>query len=202
VSRDFPGEQHIFHLVSLSNVVHDHVTASRALAIDNDPNVRHVAAKIVRNQIAGIVVSWMHSDRQRFPFALEKDHQIRHPPMIDVAIGFPGKPPPLPWIGREILLHILVDLLLKVHAHGAVGANDFIGADSGIARNITTRIGDAYIGRIVANGLVGSFNSSTDETSRKVLRPVRMYRGKLRWRTGANEHEDRENLFRHRKLQE
>jgi hypothetical protein len=34
------------------------------------------------------------------------------------------------------------------------------------------------------------------------LWPMRMYRGKLRWRTGANEHKHGEHLFRHRGLQE
>jgi len=105
------------------------------------------------------------------PLALKKEHQIRHPSMINVAVRLSGKPSPLPRVGREILLHIFVDLLLKIHAYSTVRANDFVGADSGIARNVTTRIRNAYISRIVTNGMMGSFNGRTDETSRKVLRP-------------------------------
>src|SRR5882757_8169702 len=122
--------------------------------------------------------------------------------MINVAVRLSGKPSPLPWVGREILLHIFVDLLLKIHAYGTVRANDFVGADSCIARNVTTRIRNAYISRIVTNGMVGSFNGRTDETFRKALWSMRMYRSKLRWRTGANEHKYGEHLFRHRGLQE
>ena len=60
--------------------------------------------------------------------------------MIDIRAGLRKKPSALIWIGREIVQHILMNLLLQIYADGAVCANDFIGADAGFGRDIPVRV--------------------------------------------------------------
>jgi hypothetical protein len=47
VSSDFPIEQYILDSGPLSDVVLDHVTPARPFTVNDNSNVRHIAAKIV-----------------------------------------------------------------------------------------------------------------------------------------------------------
>src|SRR5437667_8020533 len=123
--------------------------------------------------------------------------------MIDVAVGLSRKPSPLPWIRREILLHVLVDFLLQVHTHSAVGTNDFVGANSGIARNISSRIGNAHIRRVITNLMVGSFDRGSPELTQEILPTGGNGRITLRQRAGISEcQEGRQKTPRHESLHE
>src|SRR5256885_15619500 len=62
--------------------------------------------------------------------------------MIDIRVRMRQPPAPLVWVSAEILDHILVNFFLQIDAHGAVGANNFVGAHSGIGRDISSRIGN------------------------------------------------------------
>ena len=69
--------------------------------------------------------------------------------MIDIGIGA-GKPPELR-IGGKIPLHVFVDKLLQIEPLGPQRANDDIGADAAIGRDIAHRISEPLIGRVIGD---------------------------------------------------
>jgi hypothetical protein len=62
-----------------------------------------------------------------------------------------------------------VDFLLQVHAHGTIGANDFIGTNSGIGWNVSTRIRDPYIRSFIAHDMVCTFDCGSCEAPQEIL---------------------------------
>ena len=73
--RNSPIEQNVFHFWAAADVVDDHVAAGlRGFCVDEDADVRNVAAEIPGDEIAGSVILHAISDGQGFPFACEKYH--------------------------------------------------------------------------------------------------------------------------------
>src|SRR5271167_283561 len=97
--HDFPAKQHIFDPGALPDVVFDHVTPAGALAVNDNPNMRHIATKVVSYKISGSVVLRSRAGRQGLTFASEKYHQIRNAAVIDIRVGLTGNPSPFSWIG-------------------------------------------------------------------------------------------------------
>ena len=70
--------------------------------------------------------------------------------MVDIFVG-PLESPVLRVDGK-ISLHVFVDQLLQIHSQGcAVGADDDIGADAGICRDITPGVVQNNVRRIVSH---------------------------------------------------
>jgi len=63
--------------------------------IRNDTDVRHAAAKIPRHDVTWGIVFGALRDSNRFSLAAEKDHEIRHTPVINVGVRMRGQPLPL-----------------------------------------------------------------------------------------------------------
>src|SRR6266513_5841768 len=61
-------------------------------------------------------------------------------------------------VGPKIGFHVFVNFFLQVYAEGAVGADYFVGADTGVGGNIAARIGDADVGGDVADIVGGAFD--------------------------------------------
>lgn len=60
-------------------------------------------------------------------------------------------------------LHVLVNLLLQVDVQGAVGADDDIGADAEMCRNVAAGVGDFEIASIVGDFGFGLFQGGLCE---------------------------------------
>ena len=78
------------------------------------------------------------------------------------------EPPKVIGVGREITDHVFVHFLLQVNAECAISPNHFVGADSRVGRNISTRIRDAYIRRIIANDVMGTFDCRCRKASKEI----------------------------------
>ena len=83
--------------------------------------------------------------------------------MVDVCVRVGESPASLIGIGRKIRLHVFVDFLLKVNPHGAINADDFVGAHSGVGRNIAVGVRNADVCGIVANHVLGALDSGRDK---------------------------------------
>jgi len=179
VAGDFPVEENVFHLRSLADVVNHHVAPAPAgLLVDDDADVRHVPAQVPGNEVAGRIVFGTVRDGQGFSLPLEEDHQIRNTAVVDIRVRMSQQPAPLVWVGREILQHIFVDFFLQIDAHGAVGANNLISANSGIGGNVPAWIWNSDILRNVADGMVSALDGGGHQAARELL--MRNRRGDLR----------------------
>jgi hypothetical protein len=89
--------------------------------------------------------------------------------VIDIGVRMRKKPPALIWIRRKIVQHILMNFLLKIDADGAVCPNNFIRADTGFGRNIPVWVGNADVGRIIANRNVRALHGSLDQFLKELL---------------------------------
>jgi hypothetical protein len=69
-----------------------------------------------------------------------------------------------------------MDFFLQIDADGAIGPDDFIGADSGGRRNIPSRVRDANVGRIVANDVVSAFHGGGHEAVKEAWSGTGEYR--------------------------
>lgn len=170
VARNFPSEQNVFPLRSLADVVHNQMAAAfRGLLFDHHPDVRHVAAKVPGDDVAGQIVCRIMRYGQCLALSAEEDHQIRHPAMVNIGVQMLGEPFLLSWVEREVLVHVLVDFFLEVDPNRAVRANDFVGTYAGVFGNIPARIGYANVGRIVTHTVMRSFFCRGDQLLEELL---------------------------------
>ena len=65
-------------------------------------------------------------------------------------------------VGRKVLNHVLVNLLLEINAERPVGPDDLIGAHTCMLRNVSIRVWHSHIRAIVADGMVRSFDRCSD----------------------------------------
>ena len=110
----------------------------------------NVAAQIPSDEIAGRVVRGVCGGGQLFALAAEEDHQIGDATVVDVRVGVEEHPANMVGVGPEIGFHVFVDFLLKIDSHGAVDADDFVGADSGVGGNVATGVRNAYVGGVMS----------------------------------------------------
>jgi hypothetical protein len=89
--------------------------------------------------------------------------------VIDVCVGVESLPPQVTRILPEIRFHVFVHFFLKIDAERTVNANNFVGANTGIGRNIAARIRDANVRRIVADGMVGALLGGGRQSLQKCL---------------------------------
>ena len=83
--------------------------------------------------------------------------------------------------------HVLVDFFLEVDADRSVGADDFVGADAGGGRNISSRIGDADVCGIIAHGVMGAFDGCGNEVVQEALSARRQLQSGRRNRLKTSE---------------
>jgi len=121
----------------LSDVVLYHVAPARAFAVNDNSDVRYIAAKVVSYKISRTVVFHSGAGRQGFTLASEKYHQIRNTAVIDIAVGLSGNPFPFPRICREILNHIFVHFSLQIDAQSPIRTDYLVGTDACASWNIT-----------------------------------------------------------------
>ena len=77
-------EQDVFHLRTPADVMNNHVAPIRSFPIDDDPDVRNIAAEVPCHKVAGVVIRGARSARQCLSVALKEHHQIGNTPMINV----------------------------------------------------------------------------------------------------------------------
>ena len=80
--------------------------------------------------------------------------------MVNVSIG-PARPP-AGWVGREVPRHVLVYLLLQIDAGAPVRSNDYVGANAAVEWNVTTRVIELLVGRIVNERVLSLFDRGVD----------------------------------------
>ena len=61
-----------------------------------------------------------------------------------------------------------MNFLLQIDAHAAIGPDDFIRAYAGVRGHVTTRIGNANIGRIVADDVVSTLDGGGSKLLQKL----------------------------------
>lgn len=128
-------------------VEYQRAIASWRMAIGDDADMGQPTCQPPRHQIAGAVVHGTMTDRQRCTLAGQERFDVGYPPVVDVLVG--RFTPPALRIRRKILLHVLMNQLLEIDAEMPVGSNDDISANATIIGNITARVGDGVVGRIV-----------------------------------------------------
>src|ERR1700731_4614621 len=163
-------EKNIFHLRSLANVVNDHVaSATGRLLIDDDTDVGSATTQIPSAQVAWCVISRSICHGQCFSLALEENHQIRNPTMVDVRVRMGEQPAPLVRICRKIPLHVLVNLLLQIDPDGTVAANNFIRANARVGGNVPAGVRNSDIGRNITDRMMGALDGGGHQSSRELL---------------------------------
>lgn len=191
MSSDFPIEEDILNSGSLSNVVFDHVTPARAFAVNNNSNVRYIAAKVVSYKISRTVVFRSGAGRKGFTLASEKYHQIRNAAVIDVAVRLSGNPFPFPRVRREILNHIFVHFFLQIDTQSPIRTDYLVGTDACAGWNVTPRIRDANIRRVIANCMICPFGRRAHQAPKKALLGCRHHDSALCPRDGTRYHDEK-----------
>jgi hypothetical protein len=159
VPGNLPIEKDVFHLWTLPNIVDDLVRASRRSSrIDYDADVIHSAAQIPGHKVAGRVVFRPVSYRQTHSLSLKEDSQGGNTAVIDICIGMVDGPAVEMGVDGITLNHVLVNFLLQIDPKGAIGANDFVGADARIRWNVSAGVRDSYVGRDVADRMMRALN--------------------------------------------
>jgi hypothetical protein len=100
---------------------------------------------------------------------LEEDHQIWDAAVVDISVGMAEQPASLVRIRREILLHVFVNFFLQVDAYSAVAANDLVGANAGVRRNVPARIRNSDISGNVANRMVRALDGGSNQVACELL---------------------------------
>ena len=81
-----------------------------------------------------------------------------------------GKHPgPLAWIGRVVLLYVLVNLFLQIYSKRSIGADHFVGAHACVRWDVSSGIANTHVRRIVADGMVGALDCRVCELLQKLL---------------------------------
>jgi hypothetical protein len=158
-----PIEQDIFHLWSVADVVHHHVVTASPSPVDNHADVSDSAAEIPSHNVARGIVLASSRQSQGFAFPRKEEHQIRYPPVVNVRVGGPA---PVVRIDIEVLNHIFMNFFLQVYANRAVNADDLVGANAGVRRNIAARIWNPNVPRNIPDVVVRAFNRRGDQFAR------------------------------------
>ena len=157
VTSNFPSEEYVFNLRTLSNIVQDQICRTpQWMPVDDHADVRHVAANIPRHDVAGQVVVRVCGYRQSRSLVLEEDHQVGHSSVIDIGIRVSHAPPAR--VFSEVRGHVFVNFLLQINSHGAIYADDFVGANTGARRHIAVGVLDANVVGNVTDNVVGAFD--------------------------------------------
>lgn len=144
-------------------------SALRGLYIYDDADMRHIATQVPSDDIARGIIVRAQRNRQTLSLAAEKHHQIGNAAVIDVRIGTRLMPFFFGWIVRPILDHVFVDFLLKIDADGAIGTNDFVGADTRVRGDVSAGIVEMDIRRDVLHGMICAFDRRGDEFVQELL---------------------------------
>ena len=62
-----------------------------------------------------------------------------------------------------------MDFFLQIDTDGTIGPDDFIAADSGRMRNISSRVRDTNVNKIVANHVVSAFHGGGHQAVKEML---------------------------------
>lgn len=149
---DCIGEKHIFKLGSSPDIMDDEgaeAIGGAFVRYDADMGQGADHLQVPGHEVAGFVIVRVLCDGEGLAVAGEEGLEVRDAAVVDVRI----RPFQAPEFGveAEMGLHVLVDLLLQVDAEGSVGADDDIGADAQFNGNVSTRIADLHIGRVIAD---------------------------------------------------
>ncbi len=155
MADDGPVEEHVLHLGPGADVVNDPALAGTAGRFDDNPNVgESVAVEIPGHDVADGVVRHREALLQAFPVPGEVFLEVGDSAVVDVLVR--AFEPPLLRILGEMALHVFVDALLEIDPEGAIATHDDVTADTFVGSDVTTRIVEDDIGRIVGHGDLGS----------------------------------------------
>ena len=89
--------------------------------------------------------------------------------MVNVGIRAGQLPTLLIGVGAEVLDHILVNFLLKIHSDCPINTNNFVGADTSIRGNIAAGIRNSDVGGIVANCVMSALDRGCNNLRQELL---------------------------------
>ena len=146
-----PGQrEHVHDFLfarALTDIVYQQRQTLRAALVRDNADMIEVAWQFQSDQIARI-------ERRRNPvgesgtFAAQKNLQIADPPVVDVGVG--ACEPPAAGVVAKRGAHVGIHERLQVEPEGvAVGADDDVGADAALARDVTAGKGKLDIGRVL-----------------------------------------------------
>src|SRR5258708_36811542 len=142
------GEQHVFLLRAVPDCVDDVMPRGAEDAMGgDDANVIEAAGETPGHDVAGLEVSV-----DFLAAAGEERHQVGHATVIDIRVG-PAQTPH-PRICAEAAAHVFVYLALQVDAGGTEGANDDVGADAPVGREVA-----AWVTRSDGRGTVDGLSA-------------------------------------------
>jgi len=127
--------------------------AFQGFYIHNDPDMRHISAQVPRDNIARGIILGVQRNRKTLAFAAEKCHQVGYAAVIDARIRMHLVPFYFGRIIRPIVHHVFVNFLLQIDANGPIGANNFVGADAGAGRDVSSGIVEMDVGGNVLYGM-------------------------------------------------
>jgi len=160
MAGDFPVEEYVFNFRSGSDVVENFVARTEeGFAVYDDSDVSEAAAQVPSDQVARSVVPSAASNGKGLAFATKKYLQVGNAAVVDIRVR--PRSVPLARVRRKIRRHIFVNFFLKIDPECTVRANDFIGADAGGGRYISSRIWHDNVGGFIANGVTGAFGCSS-----------------------------------------
>src|SRR6266496_929243 len=86
VADNFPAKEFVFHFGPRSNVVDDHVTATRSLLVHDDADMGHAATQVPSDDVTRYVIRRAKTFRQSGALSCEENHQVGNSPVINIGV--------------------------------------------------------------------------------------------------------------------
>lgn len=150
MTGQFVGEEIIVFRSSATNIMNDVRNTFRVFLVRNDHDMRSVSCDLASDKVTGFKFGWIFCHLQRDATALEVSAEVGDPPVIDILVGT-SQAPDCGILGK-ILLHVLVNQLLKIEIEPAEGADDDIGANAALLRDVSIGIFDCDVSSVVRRG--------------------------------------------------
>jgi hypothetical protein len=108
--------------------------------------------------------------------------------MVDIRIRFGQNPIPLARILCEVLHHVFVNFFLQIDTKCPIGPDNLVSANTGIRGNVSARIRNPNVRRVISDVMVSPFNRRIHEALKEFF-PVSRDRGNDRWPQSQTQHE-------------
>src|SRR6266481_3809518 len=82
-------------------------------------------------------------------------------------------------VSSPVLHHVFVNFLLQIHANGSVGANNLVGADSGVRGHVSAWIIEMDVRGNVLHRVIGALYRRSNEHVKKVPTRISARRSSL-----------------------
>jgi hypothetical protein len=147
VSDNLKLEKNILFLCSLSDIVDYKKYTIGCPSVGHDTDMEDTFSEIPGDNVSRMVVLRIFRDFNGRTGSLEKLHQVRNPPVVDIRIR--RLHTPLLGIVRKIKFHVLVYELLKIDMELPKRSHENVCATAGLDRDVSPWIFQSHIGGIV-----------------------------------------------------